>query len=326
VLAAIILAGAHVWQADSLDALCPRLLWPIGNTPLVAHQFRWLTEVGIRFVVICANSDTYIYQRCFGDGQDFGLRLVYYVDRSPRGPAGCCHDAAQIVSAEQYVVVEGTVLPGVDLLSLLAAHVKLDAAASVVVSRTPHAGAEGGLHDGTPAGVYVFSRRAFEHVRPAGFQDIKEMLIPRLRRAGELVSAYPAQGVARVSDLESYLEAQGWALRKYVGSDSTPREYAWRDSALVHRTARLDEGVRVVGTAMIGPHSRVEENAILVGPTVIGRACTVRAGGVVGRSVFWPRCRVGAQANLDRCLVTTGTSIAPNGCAYGAVCRAHGSG
>ncbi|NLG41683.1 MAG: NDP-sugar synthase [Phycisphaerae bacterium] len=325
-LAAIILAGAHVWDADSLDALCPRLLWPIGNTPLATHQFRWLAEVGIHNVVVCANSDTYLYQRCFGDGQSNGLQLAYYVDRSPRGPAGCCHDAAEIVSAEQYVVLEGTVLPGVDLLSLLAAQVKSKAAATVLVNRTRGAFSANGLQDGTPAGVYVFSRRAFEFVRRAGFQDIKEMLIPRLREAGEAVNAYPVDSAARVSDLESYLAVQGWALQKYSHSDWLPQEYAWRDGLLVHRTARVDERVRVVGPVMVGPHSRIEESAIVVGPTVIGRGCTVRAGGVVGRSVFWARCRVGPQANLDRCLLTTGASVAANGCLYGAVCRAHGTG
>jgi NDP-sugar pyrophosphorylase family protein len=323
VLAAIILAGAHVWEADSLDALCPRLLWPIGNIPLASHQFRWLTEVGIRRAVICANSDTYLYQRCFGDGQDYGLELSYYVDRAPRGPAGCCQDAAQIVRAEQYLVVEGTTLPRVDLLGLLAAHVKLDAAATVVVSRAPGAPSEGEFHEGVPAGVYVFARRVFEHVRRAGFQDIKEMLIPRLRRAGESVAAYPVESALRVSDIESYFVAQGWALQKY--GKSAPRDYEWRGNALVHRTARLDDRVRVAGPVMLGAHTRVEESAILVGPTVMGRACTVRAGGVVGRSVLWGRGRVGTQANLDRCLVTMGAYIAPNGSAYGMVCRARDS-
>jgi len=40
-----------------------------------------------------------------------------------------------------------------------------------------------------PAGVYVFERRALEHVASTGFQDIKENLIPRLHRAGERAGA-----------------------------------------------------------------------------------------------------------------------------------------
>jgi NDP-sugar pyrophosphorylase family protein len=151
------------------------------------------------------------------------------------------------------------------------------------------------------------------------------MLIPRLRRAGELVSAHPVEGPPRVSDLDSYLSVQGWALQKYTGGQGQPPAYTWRGGALVHQTARLDEPVHVVGPAMIGPHSRIEAGAIIVGPSVIGNGCTVRSGGVIGRSVCWARCRVGAQAVLDRCLVTTGASIEPNGSLYGMVYRAQKS-
>jgi NDP-sugar pyrophosphorylase family protein len=324
VLSAIILAGAHIWQEDSLDGLCPRLLWPIGNVSLVAHQFCWLAEVGIRRVVICANSDTYIYQGCLGDGGNYDLDLAYYVDRVPRGPAGCCRDAAQVAPSEHYVVLEATVLPDLDLLGLLAAHLKSNAAATVVASRA-RADAGGPLQDGTPAGVYVFARRAFEHVPPIGFQDIKEMLVPRLRRAGELVSAYPVAGSPRVNDLESYLRVQHWAIRKYARGESRPQDYSRQGEALIHDQACLGQHVRLVGPVMIGPHSRLEDRAIVIGPTVIGEGCTVRAGSVIGRSVFWARCRVGAEANLDRCLVTTGASIEPHGCVYGEVCRAPGA-
>ena len=79
------------------------------------------------------------------------------------------------------VVVEGTVLPELSLRDLFDEHRAAKAAMTVAASAEPSG--DGGLR---PAGIYVIERRALEHVPETGFQDVKETLIPRLYRAGDL--------------------------------------------------------------------------------------------------------------------------------------------
>ncbi len=284
---AIILGGAHVWREDTLESLCPRLLLPVLNAPLVGYTLAWLRAAGVRQAVICANDATPLARACLSDGADRGMELYYYEDHVPRGPAGCSRDAAALVPAENYVVIEGSVLPVMDLRGLLRFHERMGAAATVVVHPVEGNG-DGGNGHHCPAGIYVLARRALEQVPAVGYQDLKEVLIPRLYQQQEWVAAYPAEAPSpRLKDLASYLALQGWLLAKLAARDSDGEGYAWRGPARVHRTARVADGARLVGPVMLGPHTRVLEGAIMVGPTVLGGNGVVERQALVKRSVLW---------------------------------------
>lgn len=308
-VAAIILGGWRVWKEDPLDLLCPRLLAPIANRPLLSHVVGWLKEAGVRAVTICANESLELLQRMSARDLPQELDPYCYVDLLPRGPAGCCCDAASIVSAEHYVVLEAGILPALELSAVLAAHVKSNAAATVVVNREllVHACPE---TEWSPAGIYVFAWRALESVRHVGYQDIKEMLIPQLYHGGELVLTYETEHPSpRVSGLASYLGAQSWVLSNPRARRWIPRDYKRSGNVYVHRSAWVADDARLLGPVMVGPDTRVGEGAIIVGPSVIGGDCVLDDGCIIGRSVVWDHCHIGSRAQIDQCLVASGTSI-----------------
>src|SRR5439155_21486014 len=118
----------------------------------------------------------------------------------------------------------------------------------------------------SPAGVFVFEARVLEHVPESGYQDIKEVLIPRLYRAGERVATYSAQGrCPRVSSPESYLAVNAWMLERM---DSPPAGYRRSGEAYLHATAQVDETARLIGPVQVGPDARIGRGALVVGPTV----------------------------------------------------------
>lgn len=306
---AIILAGSHVWQEDSLEAVCPRALLPIANSPLIHYTLAWLRAAGVRAATLCSNDAAVPLQDCLLDGAATGVELYYYADHIPRGPAGCARDAALASDAGLLVVVEGAVLPELDLKALIVAHQRSQAAATVVVS-----GADGERGPAqsclSPVGLYVFARSALEHVPRSGFQDIKETLIPRLHEAGALVVGHPvARPFPRVRGRESYLAAHAWALERIYARRLTRDGYQWRRDAYVHHTARLAERARLVPPLMIGPGVHIEDDAVLVGPSVLGRRCVVGRGAIIERSVLWEGCVVGARVVVDQAVLATGVSI-----------------
>ena len=308
-ITAIILAGSQAWNEDPFESLGPRLLLPIANNPLFSHIVGWLKEAGVKTVTICTNEAGGLLQHHFGDGRQLGIDLYYCEDRLPRGPAGCSRDAAAVTCAEQYVVVEGSVIPSSDLLDLLAVHAKSNAAATVVVNQAQDGHECFGPHL-SPGGVYVLEQRALQQVPPTGYQDIKEMLIPKLHRGHELVMACLLERPSfRVDGLECYLAAQGWVLQRACDGELSAGGYVRRDEAYIHRSARVADSARLLGPVMVGPETRVDDECVLIGPTVIGSRCTVGRGCIVGRSVMWDRCSIGEQATLDRCLITSGTCV-----------------
>jgi mannose-1-phosphate guanylyltransferase len=321
-VAAIILGGLHVWADGDFGRLCPRLLLPVGSAPLGVHILRWLRGGGVRAVTICANEAAEAVQECLGDGKPENVDLYYCVDRIPRGPAGCSCDAAASVPAEQYIVVEGSVVPRVDLRALLAAHERAHAAATVVVDGAERRG-EGAGWGAAPAGIYVFSRRTLAQVPRTGYQDIKEMLIPQLYREHAPVVTYAAgQPSARVYDLASYLAVQGWILARCALGESVPDGYVQRDGLCIHGSAAVARTARLVGPVLVGPKTRVGAEAVIVGPTLVGADCAVGRRAVVARSVIWDQCVVASGAQIDQSLLTTGAAIEGNQTVCGAICEA----
>lgn len=322
--AAIILAGSHVWKEDSLESLCPRPLLPVANSPLIAYALASLRAAGVPSGVICANESSFLLQEQLGDGSEYGIDLYYYEDRMPRGPAGCARDSSAIVPADQYIVLDGTIIPSIDLGALLETHGQAGAAATIVYNNDEAVQQiDYGGHL-SPAGIYVFSRRAIEQVGETGYQDIKEVLIPRLRNEQAAVTAYPAERVVpRISGLDAYLSVQGWMLER-ISEGQPPAGYHPRGAAWCHETARIAESARLVGPLLIGPEAVIEDDAVIIGPSVIGAECVVERGALVGRSVLWSYSAVGAEARVEHCLLATAVSAEPGVVRHGEICRPTG--
>jgi mannose-1-phosphate guanylyltransferase len=289
---------------------------------LVWHAVNWLQRGGVREAVVCANGGTRALRNALGDDAGLSIALGYFEDPMPRGPAGCARDAAATSDAQLFVVVDGTVIPRIDLRSLLSAHVASEAALTVVATATSSSGQgdDGSLE---PVGIYVFSRAALEQVSPVGYQDIKEWVIPEMDKRGDRVCAYTIQDASlpRVIGPESYLAVSMWAAHR-ITECSLPDGYSQVAQAWVHASARVAESARLIGPVLVGPECVVEGQAMVVGPTTLGHASTLGRGCTVSRSVVWDRCRVGAGAVVDRCILATAADVEPECVVRNTVCFA----
>lgn len=300
----IVLAGVHAWGESALEQVCPRPLLPVVGRPLVWYVLDWLDRAEIRQISICANSDTSIFRRCLGYRLRSVMNLDYCADLMPRGPAGCIRDAAAAQS-EVLLVVEAAVATQIDVPALLEAHRRAGAALTVV---TAGAGVAA-----EPVGVYVLSHSALAHIPSKGYQDIKEMLIPRLYDHGEVVMAYPVDDRQnlRVRDAASYLAANSWAMEGTAPAWTPPQGYRVLGQAFVHETAQVARTARLVGPVVVGPRCRIEDGATIVGSTTLGTACRVGIDAVVSRTAMWPACRVEAGAIVDHCILVHGSLVEP---------------
>lgn len=308
VLHGVILAGAHPWAERILERAVCRPLVPIASRPLICHTLDWLRSARIQSASVCANSDTVLLRRRLRDGASLGVALDYHEDVMPRGPAGCARDVAAGSDADTFLVVEGSVLPRLDLADLLSTHASSEAVLTVVVATTRSGSTNGRAL--VPVGVYVFSRSAFEHVPAAGYQDIKETLIPRLYAAGKLVATYVIEpsAVTSVTGLRSYLAASESVLEQRMADDSPDDQYVRCGEAWVHHTARIAESVQLLGPVLIERGCTLADGVLLVGPVTLGPGCHIGRHAVVTRSVIWAGCRVGDGAVLDHCILTDGAS------------------
>lgn len=321
----IVLAGCHTWGRSLLEQTCSRPLLPVAGRPLIWYALNWIRGSGIREASVCANSDTGQFRRYLGSGESLGLAVDYYEDMMPRGPAGCLRDAALSTSADTFVVVEGTQVPRLDLSALLEAHGASGAVMTIVVSSSGR-GSPWSERCLAPSGVYVVSRSALEAVPSRGYQDIKEMLVPRLYEMGKRVVPHVVESSAtwHVSGLGSYMAACEGLVEEASRLAFFCRGYVRAGSGWAHGTAKISHRARVIGPVLIGPGCTIEDGAAIVGPATIGADSVVRRDAVVTRSVTWSRCEAGPGSAIDGCVLLDGAKVEGGGRFRDTIVRAEG--
>jgi mannose-1-phosphate guanylyltransferase/phosphomannomutase len=316
-LGAIVLAGVHRGGRSPFERLRSPLL-PVAATPLICYPLRWLRESGLRSATICANGSAREIRAYLGRGSRVGMELAYYEDWSPRGPAGCVRDAGQIGSAGTFIVIEGTVIPTVQLTDVLAVHRREGAAVTAVVDVDDRPHPISGERARTASGIYVFERHTFEYIPKVGYHDIKEGLLERLYRAGERVAVHEVHGSSpRVLDYPSYTAVNRWVVERAAQQPELLEGYVVEGDVLRHPTARLDPSARFMGPVVVGPGAQVMAGALVVGPSTIGAECRIGARAAVSRSVLWKRCVIGADAVVDDCLLADNAVVEPSGQLFG---------
>jgi NDP-sugar pyrophosphorylase family protein len=310
----IVLAGTYHWSGSAFEDLLPRPLVPVAQAPLVSYALRWLRDGGISRATLCANSASRAMRSYLGGGSRLTMRLEYHEDWTPRGAAGCVRDAATRTDADTLVVTDGTAIPAVNIGLLLDDHRTAGAAVTIVVHHDRQA--RSGERPLNPGGIYVFDRRVLGYIPETGFQDIKENLIPKLYRAGERVVTHAGLGVCpRVLNAETYLAVNHWMIEQ-IADDPSPLEhwgtYVENGEVLAHPTAWVAPGARLVGPVLLGPSVKIAANATIVGPTSLAADTTVGEGALVSRSVAWDRCRIGAGAVVDGCVLADDAEVRPH--------------
>lgn len=308
----IILAGSYRWGGTAFDRLLRGPLVPVALTPVVRYPLAWLRDAGVGGAVICANSGTSAVRGALGDGRSSGIRLEYFEDTTPRGPAGCAADAARDAIAHTFVVVEGALIPSLDLRGLLAAHVASGAAATVVVEVDRRRRTLMPAGQRLPGGVYVLDRRVLEQVPARGYHDIKEGLLERLYADRERVRTFEVQGVSpRVLDFATYTSVSQWLIGRAVAEPSRLPGYARDTDSARHPSAVVHPDARLVGPVVLGASVRIEAGAVVVGPTAVGPGSRIMRDAVVTRSNLWSGCTIGAGAVVDASLVADGGEVEP---------------
>lgn len=312
-------AGVHHWDDSALDAVSPRVLLPVLQSPLIFHPLSWLQSAGIGAATVCANSSSRYVRRYFGDGRDLGFELDYFDDLTPRGPAGCLRDAGLDSDAQQFIVVDGTIVPRIDLIRMLQFH--RAERADVTVAVEADIAVDGWRTDQlSPVGIYIFERSALEHVEPIGYQDIKEVLLPKLHRNKCLLLPYVVdEPCPRVAGVASYMSTTEWLLGELVEGRTELRGYRREGDSFIHSTAKIDDRARLMGPVVIGPHCEIGSQAVVVGPAVMGSECKLDRNATVSRSILWDRCAIGSDSLVDQCILADEAAVAPGESAHAAM-------
>src|SRR4051812_47815916 len=129
---AVIMAGGEGTRLRPLTSNQPKPLMPLVNRPMMEHIVRLLTSHGFDDIVVTLAFLPQTIRSYFGDGEEFGVRMVYATEESPLGTAGSVGNAKDELD-ETFLVISGDVLTDIDLSALVQVHKDKGAMATIAL-------------------------------------------------------------------------------------------------------------------------------------------------------------------------------------------------
>jgi mannose-1-phosphate guanylyltransferase/phosphomannomutase len=302
---AVIMAGGEGTRLRPLTSNAPKPMMSLVNAPMMEHVVSLLTRHGFDEIVVTVAFMANHIRTYFGDGSDFGVKMVYATEDTPLGTAGSVRNAMDELT-ERFLVISGDVLTDIDLSAMVAEHDRTNAFATIglvrvtnplefgIVITRPDGSIEQFLEkpswgqvfsDTINTGIFVLEPEIFDYIEAGRPVDFSSEVFPALLADGRPLFGAIAEGYWEdVGTLESYLSAHKDVLDGHVAVNIP--------------------GFKMGGGVHVGEGAEIHPEAIVVGPAVIGENCRIEAGVRLGPyTVLGTNVRVRANTDLERVIV-----------------------
>src|SRR5438270_4464892 len=124
------MAGGEGSRLRPLTSNQPKPMLPLVNRPMMEHIVGLLKQHGFDDIVVTLAFMPNAIRTYFGDGSEFGVRMVYATEEQPLGTAGSVRNAMDELD-ERFLVISGDVLTDINLSEIVATHERRGALATI---------------------------------------------------------------------------------------------------------------------------------------------------------------------------------------------------
>ena len=128
------MAGGEGSRLRPLTSNQPKPMMPLANRPMMEHIVGLLKRHGFDEIVVTLAFMPNVIRNYFGDGSEFGVRMVYATEEHPLGTAGSVRNAMGELD-ERFLVISGDVLTDIDLEKVVGFHEERSALATIALVR-----------------------------------------------------------------------------------------------------------------------------------------------------------------------------------------------
>ncbi len=319
---AVIMAGGEGTRLRPLTSNQPKPMMPIANRPMMEHVVELLKRHGFDDIVVTVAFQANAIRTYFGNGSEFGVRMVYATEENPLGTAGSVRNAMDELH-EPFLVISGDVVTDIDLAAVVDFHLERKGLATIALKAMENplefgiviARDDGSIErflekpswgqvfsDTINTGIYVLQPEIFEHIEAGKPVDFSADVFPRLLDEGVPLFGYVAEGYWEdVGTLDAYIKAHQDVLDAQVGLDIPG--FRLGDGIWLGEGSEIDPAATVDGPAIIGDYSRVEAGARLAEYTVLGSNVRVGPDCFIERSVVHDNVYLGPGVRLRGAVV-----------------------
>jgi lipopolysaccharide/colanic/teichoic acid biosynthesis glycosyltransferase len=329
----VVLIGGQGTSLTPLTKHLPTAMVPVLNRPLVEHTLMRLKQSGMQDIVVAGSRGVHseLCGKFFSNYAGPAPRVRYVEDAVPRGTAGVLRDLRDEIGDEPFLVVSGNCFLGdIDLDAVLDFHADKKALLTLVVKRRWQLALEGVLcsvggmvedvvrthssrarHSSIESvGLYVVDPRAIDVIDSRSYFDLKEQLVPALRKASHPVYAYETeQSCKALYTVKNYFDLQRALLFDEDDAFFTEGMTMIADGVWAGRNVAISPQAHLLGPVVIGDDCVIERNTQIIGPAAVGRRCTVEQGSFVRESILWDDTVMERGARTQYCIVEQGMRV-----------------
>ncbi|MBI3549155.1 MAG: sugar transferase [Elusimicrobia bacterium] len=303
--AVILMGGSSNWLYP-LTHQTSRAMLPVGNVPALSHLFTLLQRSGVTDVHVPLSPRNEDVRAHFGDGGALLPSIHYREEAKYLGTAGSVALFADELKDAPFLIVNGNSFLRLDLSPILT----IPSALPFLVAGVQEGGCGDCAGADRPLGtlfwetchcrlahVYCAHPEALSLIPRDRYFDIREQLVPAALAGGIDVRGALLQGAVNpLRTFQDYLSAN-------------------HEAALRSSPGRAGSGVRVAasaslhGSIILGENVTIGEDAVIVGPTVIGDRTEVGNGVVVHQSVVDSNVRIGRDSVVRHSIVLEGAHV-----------------
>jgi mannose-1-phosphate guanylyltransferase / phosphomannomutase len=314
---AVIMAGGEGTRLRPLTSNAPKPLLPLVNRPMMEHVVDLLKRHGIDEIVVTVAFMANAIRDYFGDGSEFGVKMVYATEETPLGTAGSVRNAMAHLT-ERFLVISGDVLTDVDLSAILDVHEKNQAMATIGLAHVDNplefgiviTREDGSIErflekptwgqvfsDTINTGIFVLEPEIFDYIEADRPVDFSGEVFPQLLEEGKPLFGAITEGYWEdVGTLEAYVRAHKDILDRKVEVEIPGFEI--RPGVWLAENAEINPEATIAGPAVIGENCRIEEGAIVGEYSVLGANVRVRNDAFLERTVVNDNTYLGEAVRL----------------------------
>jgi exosortase len=302
----IILASSAHFGRCSIGRRLPTALWPVAGRPAIERLVSHVAAQGVKNVTVCTSSHSSSLAQSIASCN--GLRVDFFDELLPTGTAGCIRKAVDPETDELLIVFPANIVSPPNVETLVRAH--REGQSDLTVLFNPGYGTQQPM--GKAAEIYVCDVDILEHIPEDGYFDIKEGLIPVMLRAGKTVHAASlAKPAGNFRSRQEYLDAIGNHVQNPPQPDENLQSYQQTASQSVWAAEEvyIDPSARIYGPVVLLHGANISKDAVVLGPSIIGRNVTVGESSIVVNSALWDNARTGRRCQIRRTVIDYDTVV-----------------
>lgn len=297
----ILLVGGFGTRLKPLTSESPKPMLPVAGLPVTEHQILAAKKAGVHTLVLATSYLSEVFTPYFGDGSQWGIKILYAVEKEPLGTGGAIRNAAHMLDIanlgdEPIVIFNGDVLSRHSIADQIKFHQAKSADATLHLIEVEDARAFGcvptdgdgrvtaflekmdnPVTNSINAGCYVFHPSVLERIPLGEVVSIERETFPALVASGRPVFGYKEQAY-------------------------------WLD---VGTPAALFKGSRdlIAGDFQAMAGSEIDPSAKITGKSSLGKAVTVAANVRIDDCIIGDNVSIGEGAELSQCFIFHNTAI-----------------